>query len=610
MSLLLFIPFFIIIAGISFFPAIFGFISYPDSFSIINFLKVFNDNSTRISIDVSFIYASFSTFITLFVGIRIAYLINGKSDLFRKSIYLLLILIWSIPNFVSIPFFRICSNWISGESVSSSFTAFSTIVLARSWSDIPMMVLLCLAAFKGIPKNLAESIIIDGGTKRELFNEIYLRKALPTALTYAIILFINAIRDVSIPLMITEGRPFISEGFTSNGIAGYTTTLGFMLKNSITGIEKESTIIINSIIVTLIIVFSFLLLKNSEKRKKTTSFFIGVFEMLWFGFPFGLIPLFFSFLTFKFKDKRFLSLYFISSLLLCVFFKTISPVLVIFTVIKIFNNLKSFNKYSKHFIFDRILMYTWIIWSMVILLYLFYVAFVDTFYLPEIDDIVYLSLNNFKTLFGDNFLLNITNSAIIGAGSALIVFLFAAPASYSSFESKKIRNFSDGLVGIAILLTGINTIIPLFLMFENMKIIDSYTSIILTAANKTLPLAYLIIYGSIKNINPHLSEAAKIDGANKLIIYLKVILPLSFPVILVSVFQTFINGWSSFLAPLIFLTDSGKFPVSLRLFDYAGRKSLAYTQWGVFAAGSIISSLIIVISLIPLRKWIIKEHLR
>ncbi len=610
MNLILFIPFFLIIAGISFFPAVFEFLSYTEYFSPERLFSIFYDSSTRISVDVSFIYAFLSTLLTLILGLRLAYVIETKNDCIKKIIYSLLIFIWAIPNFVSIPFFRICSSWITQDPVSSAFSAFATITVARVWSDIPMMVLLCLASYKGISKSLRESVLIDGGKKREIYNEIYMRKSLPVALTYSIILFIDALRDVSIPLMITEGRPFMASGFTSMGISGYTTTLGFLLKNSITGIESESSIILNSIIVTLTVITVYFVLNRGIGKRKIHLLIIGLSEILWFGFPLGFLP-FMAMLLFILFDKNIIKLAYLTiSVILCATLGKISPSLILFVFIFMVDSLFVFKKMAKNFALDNFLLIIWIFWSVLLTAYMFFVAFIDTFYLPEISDIGHLSVKNFIKLFDDGFLNNILNSAIIGIGSAVIILVFAAPAAYSAFESRRIHSFSKKFISLAILLTGINTIIPLFMMFEGMKIIDSYASIILTAANKTLPLSFLLLSSSIGSLNRSMTEAARLEGGNKLKIYFSIILPLIIPTILVSVFQTFINGWSSFLAPLIFLTDPGKFPVSLRLFDYAGRKSLQYTQWGAFAAGSLISSLIIVISLIPLRKWIIKEHLR
>jgi ABC-type glycerol-3-phosphate transport system permease component len=101
-------------------------------------------------------------------------------------------------------------------------------------------------------------------------------------------------------------------------------------------------------------------------------------------------------------------------------------------------------------------------------------------------------------------------------------------------------------------------------------------------------------------------DHAKIEGASTLTTFFKVIFPQILPVSLIVFIKVMIDGWSSFTAPLIFISNQEKYPVSLRLYTYAGKDAMMYPQWGKFAAGSLISLLILFLMIFPLRRVLFK----
>ena len=68
-----------------------------------------------------------------------------------------------------------------------------------------------------------------------------------------------------------------------------------------------------------------------------------------------------------------------------------------------------------------------------------------------------------------------------------------------------------------------------------------------------------------------LSDAARIDGCNDFTIYLRVILPLSKPVLATAAIFSFIGAWSDFLGPLIYLTDETKYTLSIGVQQVIGQ---------------------------------------
>jgi len=100
-----------------------------------------------------------------------------------------------------------------------------------------------------------------------------------------------------------------------------------------------------------------------------------------------------------------------------------------------------------------------------------------------------------------------------------------------------------------------------------------------------------------------LLEAARLDGAGELFIFLKLILPLSKPIIAVQVILTFIGAWNSFLWPLIVANDQSFYTLSVGL---ALLQDQNVTNYGLQMAGSAVMVIPILIIFIIFQKQIIE----
>jgi len=85
-----------------------------------------------------------------------------------------------------------------------------------------------------------------------------------------------------------------------------------------------------------------------------------------------------------------------------------------------------------------------------------------------------------------------------------------------------------------------------------------------------------------------LEEAARVDGANPLQIWWRIILPLAYPALATVTIFSFLGSWNEFLMPLIYLTDQKLYPLSLGLSVF---KSSFTTKWGYLMAASVTMTL-------------------
>lgn len=129
------------------------------------------------------------------------------------------------------------------------------------------------------------------------------------------------------------------------------------------------------------------------------------------------------------------------------------------------------------------------------------------------------------------------------------------------------------------------TIIPLYLIMRNIGWLDTHLSLIVPGALFNA-FAVFLLRQFIRGIPKELEEAAIVDGANRLYIYTKIVLPLLVPALSALGIFVFLGSWNSFFYPLIFLSSPDKFTVPLLLNQFRGQYTV---DWTLLMAGSAIA---------------------
>ncbi|HZW35042.1 MAG TPA: carbohydrate ABC transporter permease [Isosphaeraceae bacterium] len=145
--------------------------------------------------------------------------------------------------------------------------------------------------------------------------------------------------------------------------------------------------------------------------------------------------------------------------------------------------------------------------------------------------------------------------------------------------------------------------IPLYLIFRNLHWLNSYKPLIVPAFFGSAYFIFLLRQ-FFMSIPLELSEAARIDGAGELSIFLRIILPLAKPAIaVVGLFQC-IDAWNDFLGPLIYLNQPELFPVSLGLQRFLGQfvEKLAWPY--LMAASTVVITPVVVVFFFAQRTFI------
>jgi multiple sugar transport system permease protein len=127
------------------------------------------------------------------------------------------------------------------------------------------------------------------------------------------------------------------------------------------------------------------------------------------------------------------------------------------------------------------------------------------------------------------------------------------------------------------------TMVPLFVIFSKLDWVNSYRPLIVPSFFGSAFFIFLLRQ-FFMSVPKDLIDAAKIDGANYFRIYGQVVLPLAKPAMFTVALFQFLNSWRDFLGPLIYLSDTQKYTISLGLQYF---KLEHDTEWQLLMAASI-----------------------
>lgn len=210
------------------------------------------------------------------------------------------------------------------------------------------------------------------------------------------------------------------------------------------------------------------------------------------------------------------------------------------------------------------------------------------------------TLDAYQTVFERfPFFQTILNSLFISVSYTVLTLLSASLAAYAF---TKIRFRGSGLVlGLYLATMMIPTqvtMIPLFVVMNQLGLINHYASVILPSVFK--PFAVFMLVQQMRTIPGDYLDAAKIDGASTFRIYRSVMLPLCVPTLATLSITTFMESWNDYLWPLLMLTDRAKMTLSIALSTLNGQYN---TEYNVLMAGSLISMIPILLLYIFAQKY-------
>lgn len=151
------------------------------------------------------------------------------------------------------------------------------------------------------------------------------------------------------------------------------------------------------------------------------------------------------------------------------------------------------------------------------------------------------------------------------------------------------------LMGLLVssMLPGVASVIPLFQMFQELRLMNTFQGLLLLYVSAMLPLTTWVLVSFIKQIPVEIEEAARVDGANFFGLIREVVLPMIVPALATLGLINFIINWNEFFTPLIFARGEGTKVISMALTEAQGlgANSQYYQNWGNMSAVAIIATI-------------------
>lgn len=191
------------------------------------------------------------------------------------------------------------------------------------------------------------------------------------------------------------------------------------------------------------------------------------------------------------------------------------------------------------------------------------------------------SWNNYVEMWIGGGFNALVNSLVVTIAGCLLAMACGVPSAYS------LSRFGTGGKALANWFLSIKFMppiafaVPIAVMFQQLKLIDTYLGLILVYGAFNLPFVIWTMKGFMDEIPRELDESAMIDGCSRLGALSRIVLPLSAPGLVTTILMTFIFIWSEFLFALI-LSQTALTTTPVRLSQYYS-ETFAF-QWGEQAA--------------------------
>ena len=214
------------------------------------------------------------------------------------------------------------------------------------------------------------------------------------------------------------------------------------------------------------------------------------------------------------------------------------------------------------------------------------------------------TLENYSELFDRlNFPTYFLNSTIVAVVVTLGNLLFGSMLGYAlaklEFRGKRLVFV---LVLGTLMVPGMVTFVPLFVLVSNMGLTNTFPGLILPYL--VAPLGVFLMRQYFLGLPDELIQAARVDGAGELRIFWSVMLPLAGPALATLGILTFLTSWNNFLWPLVVAQTEDKYtlPVALALYS-VGQNA---TQYGLLLAGAVVVVVPVIVLFLAVQRYFVQ----
>jgi multiple sugar transport system permease protein len=194
------------------------------------------------------------------------------------------------------------------------------------------------------------------------------------------------------------------------------------------------------------------------------------------------------------------------------------------------------------------------------------------------------TLANFQAVFKGPYLQSLLNSVIITVLTTIATLALGVPAGYAFARGRFLgRRFLGGWLLFSRMVPPVIFIIPLFLFFHQLSLINSFLGLVLAYLTGLLPFTIWMTSSYFQDIPVELEEAARVDGGTRWVAFYRIALPLALPGVLTVGVLIAIASWSEYFIPLL-LAGPGTTPATVGVVNFIGVDTI---NWGALAAAAL-----------------------
>lgn len=217
-------------------------------------------------------------------------------------------------------------------------------------------------------------------------------------------------------------------------------------------------------------------------------------------------------------------------------------------------------------------------------------------------------VGNFQRLMQDTMFGRwLLNTFVVASASCLLSTLFILMVSYALSRLRfKMRKPIINLFLILGMFPGFMSMIAIYFILKAMGLTNSLVALVMVYSGSAA-LSYYICKGFFDTIPKAMEEAAILDGASRFMIFRKIILPLSKPIIVYTILTSFIAPWCDFIFVNTIISDREKYTVALGLYKMINAEKNSFNDnFTVFCAGALLVGVIIVTLFMSVQKYYVE----
>lgn len=195
------------------------------------------------------------------------------------------------------------------------------------------------------------------------------------------------------------------------------------------------------------------------------------------------------------------------------------------------------------------------------------------------------------------------NSFVVATGTTVLTLAIGIPAAYGL---AKLRLGFSVLISLLFLvsqmLPSINVALPIFVLFSQSGLINTYAGLILANTAFALSFTIIILRPYFYSVPDSLVDAARVDGCGRFGAFARIVLPLARPGVITAAAITFVGAWGEFIFGLTLTTSETMQPITVTLNQFIGQYE---TRWNDLMAVATLAALPVIVLFAVLQRFIV-----